>query len=66
MKILKLKQMEVLIGGDDCSDALFGTAGIATAIVIAGAITGGIGWAVGALLWTWAGAATTAVVCAKQ
>lgn len=67
MKTLELNQMQVVEGGErSCTSVMVGTAGIATALVIAGALTGGVGWAVGAMLFTWGGAAAGAASCINK
>lgn len=65
MKKLELNQMENLEGGlSEClTNRLAGSAGIATGLIIAGALTGGIGFAVAGLLFAWGGSVASVVSC---
>jgi len=64
MKTLELKQMEVINGGADClTNATLFSLGIGAGILVLGAVTGGVGFAVAGLLWSWGGSVASVVAC---
>ena len=63
MKSLSLERMEQVEGGDCLTEKMAFSGGIAVGLVVAGALTGGIAFAVAGLAWAWIGSAATVVAC---